>query len=157
MERTLEVNDQITIGGQPSEAELMDLGSRGFRSIVNFRNADEDDHSLSPDFEGDIVKAGGMTYVHIPVTMKAMDARQVDEFRSRYPDLPKPVFGHCKSGKRAGAMALMMLAVADGITGDQAIQRAEELRIDCDQPELKAFIIKYVDSHLKSPPMTLSN
>ena len=31
----------------------------------------------------------------------------VDRFREKFPNLPKPVYAHCKSGKRAGAMVMM--------------------------------------------------
>lgn len=148
--QTMKINDQVSVGPQPSEDELQKLGQQGFKSVVNFRTEGEEEQPLSPQAEGEKVKAAGMDYLHIPVSMKAMGPELVDQFREKFPDLPKPVFGHCKSGKRAGAMVMMNMAVEQGMTGDQTLQKAKEMGFECDQPELEQFVRHYVDSHSKA-------
>ena len=150
MEQSLKLNDEITVGSQPTSEQLQELSREGFRTIVNFRNAGEDDASLSPLEEGDRVDAMGMRYLHVPVTMKAMTAGRVDQFRAKYPELPKPIFAHCKTGKRAGAMAIMNIAVDQGWTGSETLAKAEQIGLDCDQPELQEFIRAYVDARTNS-------
>jgi uncharacterized protein (TIGR01244 family) len=149
MDKVMKISDQVTVGAQPSEDQLQQLGKQGFKSVVNFRTEGEEDQPLSPKAEGEQVKAAGMTYLHVPVSMKSMGPEQVDQFREKYAALPKPVFAHCKSGKRAGAMVMMHMAVEQGMTGEQTLQQAEKMGFECDQPELKEFVKSYVDGHSK--------
>jgi len=147
MEKAMKISDQVTVGGQPSEDQLRRLGEQGFKSVVNFRTEGEGDQPLSPQAEGEKVTAAGLKYLHIPVSMKAMGPELVDQFREKFPDLPKPVYAHCKSGKRAGAMVMMHMAVEQGMTGDETLQQAKEMGFECDQPQLEQFVRQYVDSH----------
>lgn len=145
--QTMKINDQVSVGPQPSAEEIQRLGQQGFKAVVNFRTSGEDEQPLSPEAESEKVQSAGMEYLHIPVSMEAMGPELVDQFREKYPDLPKPVFAHCKSGKRAGAMVMMKMAVDQGMTGEQTLQKAEEMGFECDQPELEQFVRQYVDTH----------
>lgn len=147
MSEAMKLNDQVTVGPQPSEQEITSLATEDFQSVVNFRTAGEKDQPISPDEEAALVKAAGMQYLHVPVSMNEMKTEQVDRFRAEFNTLPKPVFAHCASGKRAGAMVMMDLAVSQGMTGDQTIAKAEEMGFECDKPELEKFVKDYVDSH----------
>jgi uncharacterized protein (TIGR01244 family) len=149
-DKRMKINDQVTVGAQPSEEEISQLHEEGFQSIVNFRTEGEEEQPLSPDAEGEKVEAAGMKYLSIPVSMKSMTAGQVDQFCRQFKDLPKPIFAHCKSGKRAGAMVMMHVAVEKGMTGDQTLQKAEEMGFECDKEELKAFVKNYVDNRCQS-------
>lgn len=147
MDQVMKISDQVTVGAQPSEDQIQQLGKQGFKSVVNFRTNGEEDQPLSPQAEGKKVKSAGMEYLHIPVSMKTMGPELVDQFRKQFPDLPKPVYAHCKSGKRAGAMVMMKVAVEKGMTGDETLQKAKEMGFECDQPVLEQFVRQYVDSH----------
>lgn len=149
MDNTMKISDQITVGPQPNRDEIYEFGNEGFKSIVNFRTANEEGMPLTPEAEGEVVESAGMKYCHIPVSMNMLDDRQVDEFREQFEALPKPIFAHCKSGKRAGAMAMMKRAVEHGMSGEQTLQKAEEMGFQCDKPELKDFVKHYVDTHHK--------
>lgn len=151
MQDTMKINDQVTVGPQPSEQEISGLSDQEFQTVVNFRTEGEEEQPMSPEAEGEQVKAAGMRYLHIPVSMKSMGPELVDQFREKYSDLPKPVFAHCKSGKRAGAMVMMHMAIEQGMTGEQTLQKAEEMGFECDQPELRQFVQNYVDNHAKQP------
>lgn len=143
----MQINDELTVVGQPTESEIQTLAQDGFKTIVNFRTAGEDDQPLSPDQEQREVIAAKMKYLHVPVSMKSMDQAKVDEFRQQFKTLPKPVFAHCKTGKRAGAMAMMHVAVENGMTGEQTLKQAREMGFECDVPKLEEFVKTYVDSH----------
>lgn len=149
MQSTMKINDHVTAGPQPSEQELQQLSGQGFKTVVNFRTEGEDEQPISPDAEAQKVRAAGMEYLHIPVPMDSMGPELVDQFREKYPRLPKPVFAHCRSGKRAGAMVMMNIAVEQGMTGDQTLQKAEAMGFECDKPELMEFVRNYVDNHSK--------
>lgn len=145
----MKINDEVTVGPQPADEEIRQLNGQGFKSVVNFRTEGEAEQPLSPQAEEEIVKSAGMAYLHIPVSMQSMGPELVDQFRDRYAGLPKPVFAHCKSGKRAGAMVMMQMAVEQGMSGDQTLQQAEEMGFECEQEELRRFVKSYVDNHSK--------
>lgn len=151
MQNTMKINDQVTVGPQPSELEIIQLSQEGFKSVVNFRTDDEKEQPLSPDAEGEHVKAAGLSYLNIPVSSKSMKPEIVDQFREQYAQLPKPVYAHCKSGKRAGAMVMMHVASEQGMTGEQTLQQADEMGFECDQPELIEFVKTYVDKRNSGP------
>lgn len=147
LQNTLQINDQVTVGPQPSEADIQQLADEQFHSVVNFRTDSEEEQPLSPKEEGEKVRAAGMEYLNIPVSEEAMSADVVDRFRQQFGELPKPVYAHCKSGKRAGAMVMMHIASDQGMTGDETLKKAEEMGFECDKPELIEFVKTYVDEH----------
>ena len=143
----IEINENVTVGPQPSADEIRCLSHQGFESVINFRTNGEDEQPLSPDDEGQQVQIAGLEYVNIPVSMDSMNPELVDQFRSRFEALPKPIFAHCKSGKRAGAMVMMHMACVYGMTGEETLKKAEEMGFECDQPELVDFVKSYVNNH----------
>ena len=145
MEGPMRINEQLTVGPQPTEEQLKQLATEGFKSVVNLRMPGEEEQPLSPDQEGEKVRALGMQYLHIPVSKKAMQPEQVDSFRQEISRLPEPVFVHCHLGKRAGALVMMHTACEAGMSGDQTLERAEQMGFECDVPELKEFVQGYVD------------
>ncbi len=147
MNNRMKINEQVTVGAQPSEDQLQQLSQEGFKSVVNFRTEGEEEQPLSPQAEGVKVKAAGLKYLHVPVSMKSMGPELVDQFREKFSDLPKPVFAHCKSGKRAGAMVMIHTAIEQDMTGDQTLQKAKEMGFECEQPELEQFVRQYVNQH----------
>ncbi|WP_347273938.1 protein tyrosine phosphatase family protein [Candidatus Kuenenia sp.] len=151
MKDQVKINDSITSAGQPSEEEIKKLPQEGFKSVVNLRASGEEDQPLSPKEEGELVKKSGMKYLNIPVSVKeGIKPEQVDQFCKEIERLPAPVFVHCSKGKRAGAFAMMYLALKEGITGEQALQKAMSMGFECDAPQLKAFFIDYINQHGKA-------
>ncbi|MFQ5804107.1 MAG: beta-lactamase hydrolase domain-containing protein [Candidatus Methylomirabilales bacterium] len=145
MEDRIRISHQLTVGSQPTEGQLKQFAEEGFKSVVNLRISDEEDQPLSPDEEGVKVRSLGMEYLHIPISKKAIQPEQVDSFRQEIRRLPEPVFVHCHLGKRAGALAMMHTACEAGISGDQTLERAEQMGFKCDVPELKEFVTGYID------------
>lgn len=143
----LQISDEITVGAQPSEAELKAMADGGTRSVINLRTSDEPMQRLSPDEEGDKAKEFGLDYAHIPVSMEDADAQLVDRFRQALDRAPKPVYVHCRLGKRAGAFTMMDRAVAQDMSGKQTLQTAQEMGFQCDEESLAAFVKGYVNEH----------
>lgn len=143
----MKINEDVTVGAQPSAQRLKELAQNGFKTIVNFRTDGEDDQPISPADEGEKARQLGLEYLHVPVSMKSTKPETVDQFRQRYNQLPKPVFAHCKSGKRAGAMVMMHIASEQGMTGKDTLEKAEQMGFKCEQPELREFVEQYVDKH----------
>jgi uncharacterized protein (TIGR01244 family) len=143
----LKINEEITVGPQPSESELAKLKDEGFKTVANFRTEGEEDQPISPQEEGEIVRGLELNYLHVPVSMKEMKPEQVDQFREEYEKLPKPIYGHCQTGKRAGAFAMMHLACEQNLSGDETIRQAQSMGFECDKQELVEFVRDYVDGH----------
>jgi len=150
MAQQIKVNDQVSVGPQPAADEIAQLSQDGFKAVVNFRTEGEEEQPLSPQAEAGKVESAGMEYVHIPVSPESMKPDVIDDFRERFEKLPKPVFAHCRSGKRAGAMVMMHLAVEQGISGDETLNKAEKMGFECDHPKLKEVVRSYVDSRVSA-------
>ena len=150
MENRIKVSDEITTAGQPSKEGIKKLPQEGFKSVVNLCASGEEDQPLSPEKEGKLVRELGMKYLNIPIsTQEGIKPEQVDRFRKEIEFLPAPVFVHCSKGKRAGAFTMMYMAIKEGMTGEEAIQKAMSLGFACDVPQLKDFFKKYIDQHKK--------
>lgn len=145
MNARIKFGEAITVGAQPSREELQKLKEEGFRSVINLREAGEQEQPLSPQEEGKQAGELGLEYEHIPVSMGAMSEDKVNQFRERLANLPGPVFVHCRSGKRAGAFTMMHTAVVRGMSGEEALQQAKDMGFECDMPQLEEFVKKYVD------------
>lgn len=146
MQKNLRINDDVTVGPQPSAEQLAGLRRQGLRYVANLRADGEDKQPLSPADEGARVESLGMGYYNEPVEAEAMSEAQVNGFRDRFAALPKPVFAHCKTGKRAGALVMMDLAVRQGISGDATLEQAERIGFECKEPQLRQFVKGYVDA-----------
>jgi uncharacterized protein (TIGR01244 family) len=150
MENQIKINEQITVGAQPTEAELRTLNQKGFKTVINLRVRNEEDQLILPEDEGEKVRDLGMTYLNLPVSASEIRVEQVDDFRNAVDKLPKPIFVHCNAGKRSGAFAMMQQAAEQGWSGDETLRKAEEMGFECDSPELIDFVKEYVDqAHAK--------
>ncbi|MFW8595547.1 beta-lactamase hydrolase domain-containing protein [Cribrihabitans neustonicus] len=127
----------------PGEDALRKAASSGMASLVDFRT--EGEKGLSFEKERQVAETLGVNYFHFPVAAEALSDELVDEFRRSLDDLPQPVFLHCASGRRAGAMTLMALAADKGWDGDTAIAEGRKRGIDLGEEAIGQFVKKYAD------------
>ncbi len=128
----------------PDSGTLIQAASAGAKTVVNFREEGEKE-GLTPEAERQQAEKLGLNYLHHPVTADSLDAATVDDFRRSLEDLPQPVFLHCASGKRAGAMTLMALAADKGWDGDTALQEGKVRGIDLTKEKIGEFVKSYAD------------
>jgi uncharacterized protein (TIGR01244 family) len=147
MDKRLKLNNEITVGGQPTKDDLQELALEGYRSVVNLRYSGEEAEQLSPATEGGVVERLGMGYEHLPVAVDALTSETVDQFRKLFAGLAKPAFVHCKSGKRAAVFGLLQLAGERNWDGPTVLREAEQMGIDLDLPALRDFLEKYATKH----------
>ena len=67
------ITPQVTIGDQPTEADLARLKAEGYTGVVNLRNDGEPEQPLGTAAEGEEVRALGMDYLHMGVGGVAAD------------------------------------------------------------------------------------
>ena len=91
-------------------------------------------------------KAAGITYIHLPFNAAAPDTKVVSDFLGAVADKSnQPVFIHCGSANRVGAMWMIKRALQDGWTVERA--QAEGEAIGLTNPQLKEFAANYIKEH----------
>ncbi|TVQ30131.1 MAG: phosphatase [Geminicoccaceae bacterium] len=142
------INERLTVGmGYPDEGDLRDLARAGIRAVANLRTHGEPEQPLKPDEEGRWARQLGLAYLHYPVTSDQLETAVVDGFRAALDRLPRPLFAHCASGTRSGAFLMMHVAAETGLTGDEALAKAEAMGFACDEPAIERFVRDYVEAH----------
>jgi uncharacterized protein (TIGR01244 family) len=94
------VRPDIATAGQPSDAALEDIKKAGFKTIISLRTQEEGSLEEKPK-----VEALGLEYVNIPIGHEPISTADVSLFEKILGDSKNhPVFIHCASSNRVGAM-----------------------------------------------------
>jgi uncharacterized protein (TIGR01244 family) len=139
------IDERVSVGGQPNAEDIRDLAREGFRAIVNLRREGEEEQPLSPEGEGAAAAEAGLRYVHLPISLDNLTAKQLDAFRKELQSLPAPVYVHCRGGSRAAVLTRVQRAVESGETGQGTIVALEQAGYIDDDRELRGLIERYVD------------
>ena len=133
------VDATVACGGATPPEAMADLKRLGFTSVVNFRTAAEE----GADIEGSRTAAtdAGLNYFHIP--FRAPSAEIAEEFLGVVADTSnQPVYIHCASANRVGAMWFIKRVKQDGWDDARAMQEAETIGLRSEA--LKEFARAYV-------------
>lgn len=127
------VTAKITIGDQPTEADLIQLKQEGYTGVVNLRNDGEPDQPLSTADEGQKVRALGMDYLHhgvgsAPLTVQGVTA--VCNFIDQHSQGTGKVLVHCRRGPRAVALLLLQQARDQKWTNAEVFAKGKEMGLD---------------------------
>ena len=117
----------VYVAGQPSEAALRDMASKGVKTVVNLRTQREMDNRQQVPFdEAALLKELGMTYVHIPLggpdTPYTPEA--VEKFSTALDKADGKVLLHCTVGWRASHMWAAYLVKHKGLSEADAVKQA---------------------------------
>jgi uncharacterized protein (TIGR01244 family) len=125
-------------GATPVQA-LPELKKDGFASVINFRLAEEQGANIE---ESKAMAAKvGLTYIHLP--LRTPTAEIADAFLKAVADpANQPVYIHCGSANRVGAMWFIKRVRLDGWDTDRAMKEAELIGLR--SANLKAFALEYV-------------
>lgn len=143
MNSHVRIDEKVTIGAQPSESDLAKLKHQGVATIINLRRPGESNQPLSPDAQGEKVRALGMDYVHIPVSTADMQPEQIEEYGKAVEASPGEVHVHCGVGARAGVFALIHSGARRGLPADEIIAEASTKGFDLS--ELTGLVAGYLD------------
>lgn len=106
-------------GGQPAPADWAALKARGVAMVVNLRP----DAEMAGRNEAAEVAAAGMAYIGIPVPdADAVDADNARRLWTLLKSSDAPVFVHCATGNRAGALLAIGAAHSGGMTPEAALE-----------------------------------
>ena len=125
-------------GATPPEA-MGNLKRLGFASVVNFRTAQEEGAEIEASQTA--AADAGLKYFHIP--FRAPSPEIAEEFLGVVADTSnQPVYIHCGSANRVGAMWFIKRVKQDGWDDARAMQEAETIGLRSEA--LKEFARTYV-------------
>jgi len=91
-----DLSDKLSFGGQPTAEELQELAQKGVKTIINVRDANEEEVHLPPGQEKDLIESLGMNYVNIPLTAQTIAEESAAQVNRAIADAKRegPVFVH---------------------------------------------------------------
>ncbi len=94
MKPPVTIDDRVSTGGQPSEAEFSQMHADGIRTVINLRRPGEPNQPLDAQAAAEAARRAGLAYIHIPVDSKNLDPAQVDAVAKAIAASPGPVRVH---------------------------------------------------------------
>ncbi len=140
------VDATVACAGATSIEAIAELSREGFVSIVNLRQVSEPGADVEASRAA--AEAAGLKYIHLPFDSSAPDPEVVTEFLAAVTSKAnQPVFVHCGSANRVGALWLVKRVMRDGWTIAQATEEAKAVGLRSET--LEAFALKYLADHDK--------
>ncbi|WP_377296247.1 TIGR01244 family sulfur transferase [Rhizobium sp. SGZ-381] len=99
-----QINDEYSVTGQITPADLDDIKALGFKSIVCNRPDDEEPGQPSFDEVAARARELGLEISHVPVGRMGVDAEAVQGMVDALDEFPRPMLGYCRSGARSTAI-----------------------------------------------------
>jgi uncharacterized protein (TIGR01244 family) len=120
------------------------LKKEGYASVINLRLPTEEGANI--DAARAAAQSAGLKYIHLPFNAAMPDTKVVTDFLGAVADKSnQPVFIHCGSANRVGAMWMIKRALQDGWTVERAQAEAEAIGLQ--NPQLKEFATNYIKEH----------
>jgi uncharacterized protein (TIGR01244 family) len=133
------VRPDVATAGQPTDEALADIRKAGFKTVINFRTAEEGSLEEKPK-----VEALGLAYHNIPIGSDGIQKEHVELFEQILGD-PKtgPVFIHCASSNRVGAMWYIHQVLGEGKDEGAALEEARKAGLGANlEGKAKEFVEK---------------
>lgn len=140
------VDAVVACGGATETSALEGLKQDGFKAVINLRQASERGANIEEN--RDRAESLGLKYLHIPFNGAAPENKTFDDFLAAVADTSnQPVFIHCASANRVGAVWLAKRVLQDGWAVDKATEEARAIGLSA--APLEQFALKYVAEHKK--------
>ncbi|HEY8549925.1 MAG TPA: protein tyrosine phosphatase family protein [Vicinamibacterales bacterium] len=135
------VEPTIGCAGAVKPDAMPAIKAQGFASVVNLRMANE------PGAEVEASRAAaekaGLRYIHLPFDGSSPDPAVVEKFLAAVKEpANQPMFIHCASANRVGAVWLIKRVKQDGWPVERALEEATAIGLT--NPALKKFALDYV-------------
>jgi uncharacterized protein (TIGR01244 family) len=134
------VRPDVATAGQPSDQALADIQKAGFKTIINLRTEQEGSLEEKPK-----VEALGLEYHNIPIGSDGISKEQVALFEKILGDSKThPVFVHCASSNRVGAMWFIHQVLGEGKDEASALEEAKKAGL---KPSLEGTAREFVEKN----------
>lgn len=131
----------IACAGATDTAAIPEIAKHGYKSIVNLRQASERDANI--DEAQAAASQVGIRYIHLPFDVAQPDSAIVDRFIAAVTDsVNQPVFVHCASANRVGALWMIKRVEVDG--WDTAQAETEARAIGLSNPTLRDWSLAQI-------------
>lgn len=138
------IDESLCTSGQPSVAQLREIATAGFTTVINLALHDDPRYSL-PD-EAGTVQSLGMRYVHIPVQFAAPTrANLVGFFAAMEAHEGQKIWVHCAANIRVSAFLGLYRVIKQGWGREQAFAQLHELWQEPDEA-WSSFIASALES-----------
>jgi len=138
------VDASVGCGGAVDPSAMAILRKEGYVSVVNLRLASEPGADVEAGQAA--ARSAGLKYFHLPFDSSEPDPGLVMTFLETVADeTNQPVFIHCGSANRVGAVWMIKRVLQDGWALDRAQTEAEAIGLRSEQ--LLAFAKTYISEH----------
>jgi uncharacterized protein (TIGR01244 family) len=135
------VDATVACAGSTAPESIAWLASQGFKSIINLRLATEDGAAIEESKAA--AEAAHIKYIHLPLDGSNLDPKVADEFIMAVATPEnQPVFIHCGSANRVGALWLTKRMLVDRWDQDKALEEARMIGLRSET--LEKFALDYV-------------
>lgn len=135
------VDATVACGGATEPSAIAALAAEGFKTVINLRLDSEPGVSA----EAAVVEQAGLAYVHIPMDPQAPQAATAERFLEVIADPAlQPVYVHCASANRVGAVWAIKRVVVDGWTRERAIEEGQAIGMK--SPAMLEFVHRFLDA-----------
>jgi uncharacterized protein (TIGR01244 family) len=140
------VDAVVACGGATETSALDGLAKDGFKSVINLRLASEANANI--ELNAAHAKSLGLNYIHIPFSGAQPDTKVVDQFLAAIANKAnQPVYVHCGSASRVGAVWLVKRVLQDGWTIENATEEAKAIGLRSEP--LEKFALAYIAANKK--------
>ena len=116
--------ERAGFGGATQIEAMAELKNAGFASVINLRGAHEPGADV--DAKREAAETAGLTYIHMPMDPADTDQQYVSDFIAAVANpANQPVYIHCHSATRVGALWMILRVLEDGWDMDAAKKEAE--------------------------------
>ncbi len=122
------LDEALSASPQIAPEDMPAIAAQGFRSVISNRPDGEEPGQSSAETLRQAAEAAGLAFAHVPVVGGAISDQDLADFNKAMADLPKPVFGFCRTGTRT--TILWALANAATESPDHLIARARSAGYD---------------------------
>lgn len=137
------VDAAVACGGATAPEAFSQLAAWGFRAVINLRQATE--KGANVEAEGEAVRAAGLVYLHIPLDSDNPSPEAVDRFLEAVAKPEhQPVYIHCGTANRVGAVWLIKRVLQDGWPLEKALAEAEAIGLR--RATTRQFALDYLAS-----------
>ena len=140
------VDAVVMCGGATTGEAFPELKRQGFNSVINLRRESEPGAEVAASKTA--ATGAGLKYVHVPVDPAKPDETAGKAVRAAVTDpANQPMYIHCASANRVGALWLIKRVVVDGWDVERATSEATAIGLT--SAPLKQFALEYATSHQK--------
>ncbi len=138
------VDATVGCGGATAPEAMAGLKREGFAAVINLRQASEPGADVEAGKAA--AEAAGLTYIHLPFNGGSPDPAVADAFLAAVSaPANQPVYVHCASANRVGALWMIKRVLQDGWAIERA--RTEAQAIGLASARLDEFAVTYINAH----------